>query len=125
MKIWFGFIIFPLIIFFILFSFFNIFALSIALGCGFRSDAQECAKIFYVLFTLIILSSIGFGYITTKLAPQKNKFFKANLYHLLFAIPITIFFHYAKVSVPYTIGFSLIFISCTAFGSFLFYKKYK
>ena len=124
MRTWFAFILFPLILFAIIFFISVMIGLSIALGCGFTSTPKSCANIYYYLLAIIILSTIGLGYLTAKLAPIKGKHLLSGIYNFLFSILIFIYFQLSSVSLLSSIGFSFLFFLSTCIGCLIFYLKY-
>lgn len=126
MRTWFAFLLFPLLIFISLFFIYVIFLLSLALGCGFhQEDIPTCIKIYDFAVISIFPTSIWLGYFTTKFAPQPRKYFLSNIYNLLFSIILFLYLQGSKISITFSIGFSLLFFLCFGVGCFIFKNKYK
>lgn len=125
MRIWLGFLLLPLILFTIIFFSSVVIGLSIALGCGFTPNPRSCANMYYYLLAIVVLSTIGLGYLTTKLAPIKGKYLLSGIYNFLFSSMLFLYFQSSKVPLLYAIGFSCLFCLIVCLGSWLFYFKYK
>lgn len=102
------------------------FLLSLTLGCGFRQeDIPTCSKIYYFSIISIFPIAIWLGYFTTKFAPHCGRYFLSSIYSLIFSITLFAYLQGSKVSLIFSIGFSLLFLLCLGIGCFIFYLKYK
>ncbi|WP_174492859.1 hypothetical protein [Acinetobacter sp. Marseille-Q1623] len=125
MRTWLAFLIFPSLIFILLFSIYLIFLLSIVLGCGFHQEViPTCSKIYYFSIASIFPIAIWLGYFTTKLAPRHGKYRLSSIYNLLFSLALLFYLYLSKTSYITTIGLSLLFFLCLVLGGFIFYSKY-
>ncbi|RSZ26845.1 hypothetical protein NDM229_013015 [Acinetobacter bereziniae] len=126
MRAWFAFLLFPLLIFVFLFFFYVIFLLSLTLGCGFHQEnIPTCSKIYYFSIISIFPIAIWFGYFTTKLVPHCERYLLSSIYNLMFSITLFTYLQSTKISLIFSIGFSLLFLLCLGSGGFIFYLKYK
>ncbi len=126
MRAWFAFLLFPLLIFVFLFFFYVIFLLSLTLGCGLHQEnIPTCSKIYYFSIISIFPIAIWFGYFTTKFAPHCGRYLLSSIYNLMFSITLFAYLQGSKISLIFSIGFSLLFLLCLGIGCFIFYLKYK
>lgn len=126
MHTWFAFLLFPLLIFVFLFFFYVIFLLSLTLGCSFQQEnIPTCSKIYYFSIISIFPIAIWLGYFTTKFAPHCGRYFLSSIYSLIFSITLFAYLQGSKVSLIFSISFSLLFLLCLGIGCFIFYLKYK
>ena len=126
MRTWFAFLLFPLVIFIFLFFFYVIFLLSLTLGCGFQQeDIPTCSKIYYFSIISTFPIAIWLGYFTTKFAPHCGRYFLSSIYSLIFSITLFAYLQSSKISLIFSIGFSLLFLLCLGIGCFIFHLKYK
>lgn len=126
MRAWFAFLLFPLFIFVFLFFFYVIFLLSLTLGCGFHQEnIPTCSKIYYFSIISIFPIAIWFGYFTTKFAPHCERYLLSSIYNLMFSTTLFTYLQSTKISLIFSIGFSLLFLLCLGSGCFIFYLKYK
>jgi len=95
---------------------------------GLRFPARRyptCSKIYYFSIISIFPIAICLGYFTTKFAPHCGRYLLSSIYSLIFSITLFAYLQGSKISLIFSIGFSLLFLLCLGIGCFIFYLKYK